>query len=132
MAAPEVTRVAGKTVLVVDDEPQVLSLFAEALSRHGYHTCVARNCEVALEQLDQGDPQVVFLDLKLPGPDGVQIFERIRERRPTIPVVIITGYPRESLVEAAIKLGAFACLIKPFSMGDVLGILDALDLETAA
>jgi CheY-like chemotaxis protein len=75
---------------------------------------------------------VAFLDLKLPGTDGVQIFESIRQLQPDIPVVVITGYPRDSLVEAAMNLGAFACLVKPFSMGEVLGLLEALGLRAAA
>jgi len=56
----------------------------------------------------------------------------MRQLQPSIPVVIITGYPRDSLVEAAMNLGAFACLVKPFSIGDVLAILGALGLRAAA
>lgn len=121
---------AENSVLIVDDEPQILSLFAESLARHGYHALTAGDAGAALECL-RDDPRVVFLDLKLPGTDGVQILESIRRLRPSIPVVIITAYPRDSLVEAAMNLGAFACLVKPFSIGDVLAILDALGLRSA-
>lgn len=122
---------ANNSVLIVDDEPQILSLFAEALARHGYHALTAGDSAAALDHLKL-DPQVVFLDLKLPGTDGVQVFESMRKVQPSIPVVIITGYPRDSLVEAAMDLGAFACLVKPFSMSDVLAILGALGLRAAA
>lgn len=122
---------AENSVLIVDDEPQILSLLAESLARHGYHALTAGDAEAALDCL-RHNPQVVFLDLKLPGTDGVQIFESMRQLQPSIPVVIITGFPRDSLVEAAMNLGAFACLVKPFSIGDVLAILDALGLRAAA
>ncbi len=122
---------SNNSVLIVDDEPQILSLFAEALARHGYHALTAGDAAAALEVLER-DPQVVFLDLKLPGTDGVQVFQAMRQVRPAVPVVIITGYPRDSLVEAAMNLGAFACLVKPFSMSDVLAILGALGLRAAA
>ncbi len=121
----------GNSVLIVDDEPQILSLFAESLARYGYQALTAGDAETALERLRQ-HPEVVFLDLKLPGTDGVQVLEAMHRVDPSIPVVIITGYPRDSLVEAAMNLGAFACLVKPFSMGDVLAILGALDLRAAA
>ena len=123
---------AQRTVLVIDDEPQILSLFTEALERNGYRTAGAANGEAALEHLKKQSPDVIFLDLKLPETDGVQVLERIRETHPTIPVVIITAYPRDLLVDNAMKLGAFACLIKPFSISNVLAILAALELEAAA
>lgn len=119
-------------VLIVDDEPQILSLFAEALARHGFATLTASDAATALEHVRQARPAVVFLDLKLPETDGVQIFESMLKIDPAIAVVIMTGYPRDSLVEAAMSLGAFACLVKPFSMGEVVGILGALGLRTAA
>jgi len=121
-----------KSVLVIDDEPQILSLFAEALDRHGYRTAVAEDGEAALKVLKDMQPDVIFLDLKLPGEDGVQVLERIRDTHPTVPVVIITAYARDMLVDKAMRLGAFACLIKPFSMSSVLGILAALELGEAA
>ena len=123
---------ADSIVLIVDDEPQILRLFAEALARHGYATLTASDAEAAIEYVKQNRPAVVFLDLKLPETDGVQIFESIRQIDPSIAVVIMTGYPRDSLVEAAMGLGAFACLVKPFSMGEVVGILGALDFRPAA
>ncbi|MDH7482499.1 MAG: response regulator [Armatimonadota bacterium] len=123
---------AKPSILIVDDEPQVLSLLTEALERNEYQTFGAQNAETALELLKKKQIDVIFLDLRMPATDGAQTLERIRETHPTTPVVIITAYPRDLLVDRAMKLGAFACLIKPFSMADVLAILDVLEIEKAA
>ncbi len=120
------------SILIIDDEPQVLSLLTEALERNGYQTFGAQDAETAWEHLKKNQVDVIFLDLRMPAMDGVQTLERIRETHPTTPVVIITAYPRDLLVDRAMKLGAFACLIKPFSMGDILAILDVLEIGRAA
>lgn len=123
---------AGKNVVVIDDEAQIRKLFSDVLSQHGYTvTGVADGRDISTILKDtQAD--VVFLDLKMPDTDGVKVLESIRESHSAIPVVIITGYPRDSLVEGAIRLGVFACLVKPFSMADVMAILETLELLEAA
>lgn len=120
---------AVKSVFVVDDEPQIQSLFVDALSPHGYETSGALDGESAIRHLETNKPDVVFLDLKLPGMDGVKTLQAIRRLYPKVPVVLITAYPRDSLVDGGISLGAFACLVKPFSMKDVLAILETVELQ---
>lgn len=121
----------NKNVFVIDDEPQILSLFEDALSRHGYTVTSATDGESGLATLKTLKPDIIFLDLKLPGMNGAQILQGIRRLYPKVPVVIITGYPRDSLVDSAIKLDAFACLVKPFSMRDVVAIIETVDLGLA-
>jgi len=123
---------ANKSVFVIDDEPQIQSLFSEALSRHGYNVSGTLDGETAIRELKSKKPDLIFLDLRLPGMDGVQTLEEIRHLYPKIPVVLITAYPRDSLVDNAIKLGAFACLVKPFSMADVVAIIQTLALDQVA
>jgi CheY-like chemotaxis protein len=117
-----------KNVFVIDDELQVQNLFSEALSRHGHMVSCASDGESAINKLEGVKPDVIFLDLKLPGMNGVQTLEGIRKLHPKVPVVIITAYPRDSLVDGAMRLGVFACLVKPFSMMDVNTILETMDL----
>lgn len=123
---------AGKSIFVVDDEPQIQSLFSEALARHGYEVSGVLDGESAISHLESHKPEVIFLDLKLPGMNGVETLEGIRQLHPKVPVVIITAHPRDSLVDCAIKLGVFACLVKPFSMTDVTAILETLELQQAS
>ena len=118
-------------VFVIDDDPHIRRLFSEALTRCGYSVTGVPDGESAIKGLESNKPEVIFLDLKLPGMDGVQALEVIRGLHPDIPVVIITGYPRDSLVDGVIGLGVFACLVKPFSMADVLAILETLEIERA-
>lgn len=119
---------AIKNVFIIDDEPQIQSLFIEALARYGYTVSGATDGATGLKQLETYKPDAIFLDLKLPGMNGAQILEGIRKLYPKIPVVIITGYPRDSLVDSTMNLDAFACLVKPFSMKDVVAIIETLDL----
>ncbi|HUV05617.1 MAG TPA: response regulator [Armatimonadota bacterium] len=122
---------AGTSVFVVDDDPQIPRLFSEALTRHGYSVRAATDGESALKNLKKSKPEVIFLDLKLSGTDDLQTLEGIRGLHPDVPVIIITAYPRDPLVDNAIRMGVFACLVKPLSMAHVLGILETLEIERA-
>jgi len=122
---------AETSILVVDDDPHIRKLFSKALTHHGYGVSGAPDGESAMANLKSGKPEVIFLDLKLPGMNGVEVLEVIRRLHPDVPVVIITGYPRSSLVDSAIRMGIFACLVKPFGMADVLAILESLGLAPA-
>lgn len=128
----EVSVPAIVNVLVVDDEPNIHRLFSEVLSRRGYRVVGALDGEAALQSLRADSPEVIFLDLKLPGADGTQVLEKIREIEPDIPVILITGYPRDPLVDKAIRMGVFACLVKPFGVTDILTVVEVLALDHVA
>jgi len=79
-------------VLVVDDDPVVAKSFDRVLSHEGYVVVTARNGTEALDKLEQGDYDVVYTDIKMPGMDGLELAERVKARRSWTPVVIITGH----------------------------------------
>jgi DNA-binding response OmpR family regulator len=99
-------------VLMVDDEERFRATTKKLLGRRGFETILAENGEEALEKLKQ-DPDVVILDIKMPGMDGHQVLREIKRRSPYLPVIMLTGHgalpsAKESLVE-----GAFDYLTKP-------------------
>lgn len=106
---------ALRKVLVVDDDPVVAKSFDRVLSGKGYAVITASNAQEALGKLDAENYDVVFTDIKMPGMSGLDMAEQLKQRRPWLPVVIVTGYgspDNEARAEAA---GVSGFLRKPLS-----------------
>src|SRR5690348_15311762 len=99
-------------VLVIDDEPQVGMIFSKVLQSAGYEVVAAESGEEALKKLETR-PDVIFLDIKLPGMDGVETLRRIRKSSPDLPVVMMTAYQTVDSAVESMRLGACDYLIKP-------------------
>lgn len=99
-------------ILVIDDEPQVGMIFSKVLQTIGYEVVAAQSGEEALKKMDT-KPDVVFLDIKLPGMDGVETLRRIRKSSPDLPVVMMTAYQTVDSAVESMRLGACDYLIKP-------------------
>lgn len=102
-------------ILIIDDEEAILDSCGQVLKKEGYTVKGSKDGRQGLNFFRKESFHVVFLDLKLPGLDGMEILSRIKEENPETPVIIITGYASiESAVEA-MKRGAFDYLAKPLS-----------------
>jgi DNA-binding NtrC family response regulator len=108
-----VTKEPKVRVLVVDDEPSVGMIFHRILGEAGYDVVSAANGTECLRVLKKQNPQLVFLDLQMPGIDGVETLRRIRDTHPQLPVIIMTAYQTVSSAVETMKLGALDYLIKP-------------------
>ena len=104
-----------KRVLVVDDDPVVGRSFDRVLSEKGYDVSTALDGQEALSKLGHEDYDVVFTDIKMPGMDGLEVASHIKERRPWIPVVIITGYGTAANEARAAAAGVSGFMRKPLS-----------------
>ncbi len=111
-------------ILVIDDEEVVRSLFKETLEELGHKVITAETAPQGLELVEQQDFDLVFLDLKMPGMDGAELFGKIKSIKPKLPVTIITGYPNSNIMTRALAQGPFAVMNKPF---DESGIIAAID-----
>lgn len=111
-------------VLVVDDEAAARAALAELLRDEGYEVQSAADGFKALGRLDNWTPDIVLTDLKMPGVDGIKLMDKVRERLPEMPVVVMTAFGTvESAVEA-IKHGANDYLTKPLHLGQLLVVLE--------
>ncbi len=108
---------AKETVLIVDDESDILELVRYNLTKEGYKTDVAQTGEEALSKAEALLPDVVVLDLMLPGLDGLETCRRLKAGKKTkdIPVVMLTAKTEDSDVVSGLELGADDYVTKPFS-----------------
>ncbi len=110
----------GIKVLVVDDEPNIVRSLKGVLEDEGYEVVSAASGESALEELRKEIPDVVLLDIWLPGMDGLEVLQRIKETSPALPVIIISGHGTIETAVRATRMGAFDFVEKPLSLERVL------------
>jgi CheY-like chemotaxis protein len=121
------SRAAGeRSVLVVDDESAVRTMLRGYLEAVGYRTHVAANGEEALRLVEEERPDLVLLDVRMPGMDGLDVLARIKEIDSRIAVVLMSGYATVGVAASAMKLGAETVLVKPLSIAELDQALDAV------
>jgi two-component system nitrogen regulation response regulator NtrX len=118
------------SVLIVDDEPSILQTLGGLLSDEGFEVITAPNGYEALKIIDTESPDLVLLDIWMPGIDGIETLKEIRRENPYIQVIIITGHGTIETAVKATKLGAFDLIEKPLSIDKViLSINNALNFR---
>ncbi|KIL52680.1 chemotaxis protein CheY [Jeotgalibacillus campisalis] len=105
-------------ILIVDDQFGIRILLNEVLNKEGYKTFQAANGYEALSLLNE-DPDLVLLDMKIPGMDGIEILKRMKKQREDIKVVIMTAYGELDMIQEAKDLGALTHIAKPFDIEDI-------------
>jgi DNA-binding NtrC family response regulator len=117
----------GKRVLVVDDHQQVGDAVAEMLRVMGHEATFFSSPATALDWLGEtGAVDVAFVDLSMPGTNGVRVLNSLRERGYRFPVAILTGYPESDLARLALAAGAFRVVTKPISMDDLISLVESI------
>jgi DNA-binding NtrC family response regulator len=111
-----------RKVLVVDDEEIVRLSLMRTLAGQNCNVEAARGGEEALEKMQKEPADVVLMDLRMPGMEGLAALKTIKERWPETEVVIITGYPSVYTAREAVRLGAFDYLAKPVDPDKVLAV----------
>ncbi|MGQ0794363.1 MAG: response regulator [Deltaproteobacteria bacterium] len=113
----------GKRVLVVDDEEIICDLIKEVLSIDG-HQCVAvQSGKEALSWVKSSIFDLVFLDLMIPDMNGVDVLTSIKQIKPELPVVMVTGYPDGDIMDQALRLGPLSVIKKPFTDEQIRRVL---------
>jgi two-component system, OmpR family, response regulator CpxR len=104
---------APSKVLLVDDEREFVQTLSERLILRDMGSAVAYDGQSALEMLADDEPDVLVLDLRMPGIDGIEVLRRVKKTRPDVEVIILTGHGTENDRKTCMQLGAFAYLQKP-------------------
>jgi DNA-binding response OmpR family regulator len=112
-------RASMEKILIVEDEPLLREALQDWLGDSGYDVCAAASGEEALEAAGRDRFHVVVLDLRLPGLDGLQTWERLRELEPEPRGILITAYPSRETQERARRLRMHGYLIKPFRIEEL-------------
>ncbi len=112
------------TIWIIDDDDQLRTSFQKLLSGEGYHAESAASGESCLKMLQNRSPDLIILDVRLPGINGLETFHKIHERDPKLPVIIMTAYGTTETAIEATKLGAFDYILKPFEIPDILVLIE--------
>ena len=113
----------GLKVLLVDDEQDFIETLSKRLEMRELDTKLALDGEEALRAVQDEQPDVMVLDLKMPGMDGMEVLRRIKKAFPKVPVVMLTGQGSAKDEEQARSLGAYAYLQKPVELDRLAKIL---------
>ena len=117
--APRAAPVAagdGDFILVVDDEPQIRDLLKRFLTLRGYKVRVASDGQQALTMVEQEAPQLIVLDVYMPGINGVEVLRQLRRRKFTGGVILLTGSQDDKLLQEALDLGSVDVMGKPVDL----------------
>jgi DNA-binding NtrC family response regulator len=123
----EATQEAHMEILIVDDEPQVAEVLARSLAREGHSAKIANSGEEALRLLVKSEPDALFLDVSMPGMNGLDVLSQVKRMRPSLPVVVITGHATPDEVAEVKRLGAVDVIAKPAPLTHYQQALRRLD-----
>ncbi|MDL2266411.1 response regulator [Desulfovibrio sp. OttesenSCG-928-G15] len=110
----------GIRILIVDDETEAGEILSLRLSRRGLAPFYASGGEAALAFLEQNEVDVVLLDMKMPGMDGLETLRRIHVLRNGLPVIILSGHADLEAAAQGMELGAFFYLLKPVNLEELM------------
>jgi len=111
------------TVMVVDDEPRVCQLFEKILSEEGYRVLTASGGERALAMAAEASPDLILLDIVMPGLDGVATLRELRKLGHRSPVIMLTAQGTLQTAREAMMLGAYDYITKPFNLDFLKSVL---------
>jgi len=115
--------VKDPTILVIDDDEEICGFLKDLLTAEGYTVITASDPEEGSKKVEELRPDLVLLDLKMPKMDGVEVLRQIKKLDETIAVIIMTGYGTMESATAAMRLGAFDYITKPFDLAHLKALV---------
>ncbi len=108
-----------RQVLVVDDEPSICSLMNVFLTQRGYQVQIANTGEDALVLFQDAIPDIVLLDISMPGMRGIDVLRRMKEINATCGVIMLSAYGDDETIQEALDMGAFCYIQKPMELTEL-------------
>jgi DNA-binding NtrC family response regulator len=106
----------NRTILIVDDEKDFCTILSDSLSQDKYRVVTAFNGKTGLELAKKERPDLMLLDIKMPGMDGIEVLRKIKKMKREIAVIMFTGYGTLETAREAMKLGAYDYVTKPVDL----------------
>ena len=106
-------------ILVVDDKKVIGDFFDLTMGYYGHHITVVHDLAATLEAIKTHQFDIAFMDMMMPGHDGVEVLKEVKAIAPQLPVVMMSGYSLDEKRKQAAQLGAVECLKKPFEVDDI-------------
>ena len=118
----------GRLILIVDDDKGILHNLRDILRIKGHNVFIADSGQRAIELARNNQFRIIFIDLKMPVLNGLEVYKAIKEVNPCACAVMMTGYRQElnDIVEQALNSSAYTCLYKPLDMDEVLNVVDEI------
>lgn len=116
-------KIMKKKILIVDDQFGIRVLLNEIFQKDGYETYQAASGVQALSIVEENLPDLVILDMKIPGMDGLEILRRLKDYNSSIEVIMMTAYGELDMINEAMKLGAITHFAKPFDIDEVRAVI---------
>ncbi|MDH3566644.1 MAG: response regulator, partial [Desulfobacteraceae bacterium] len=110
-------------ILIIDDDDQLRKSFNKLLTDEGYRAKCAASGEAGLKIVQQEVLDLVILDMRLPGMNGLETFQAIHKMEPKLPVIIMTAFGTTETAIEATKMGAFDYILKPFDIPEMLVVI---------
>lgn len=111
-------------IMIVDDQAGIRLLLQEVFKKEGYRILTAGSGDQALKILEEEDPQLVLLDMKIPKMSGLEILHHMMQMKPKLRVMIMTAYGENALVKEALRDGAIAHFSKPFDLQELIAAVE--------
>jgi len=114
------------SILTVDDNISICKTMSFILKRMGYDVTIANNGYEAISKIKKTHFDTIFMDIKMPGIDGVETYKKIKKIKPDAVVVMMTAYAVNELIKQAMEEGAYGIIYKPLEMRDVFRLLEGI------
>ncbi len=114
---------ANVKILIVDDDPIVLTSCKRVLEAEGFEVCMVPSADKALEVMKNKTFDILLIDVKMPERDGMYLMRAVKKQWPEVPIVVMSGYPTPETVAEGLKLGAEEFIAKPFTPDELLKIV---------
>ena len=112
------------SILIVDDDAGMCETLFDIMEDKGYRTVIALDGYEAIQKVKEMDFDVILMDIKMPGMDGVETFKEIKKIHPETAVVMMTAYAVEDLIKEALHEGAYDVLYKPLDIERMIGLIE--------
>jgi DNA-binding NtrC family response regulator len=116
-------------ILIVDDDPAMVDTLADILSDEGFRIGKAGDGYTAVEMIKENGIDMVLMDIRMPGMDGVETFRQLKEIKPDIKVIMMTAYAMDDMIEEVRRLKAYVCLNKPLDMDNLISLVTEIALN---